>query len=224
MIIDHTNMSYKVKWNEAGANRYNGAYYYSKEIVSNIIPYVVTKRHWVTINIPGVGSGNSIIFIHNNLHPENYDWLSRYSNMVLVCGVPETCDKVAHLGTPIYLPLSIDVAEVEKYKAPKTKDTAFVGRRSKVTNELPNGIDILSEMPRNELLKAMAAYENIFAVGRCALEAKALGCNILPYDPRFPDPDFWKVLDNREAAHILQAKLDEIDGEIKRVFEEVKDG
>ena len=58
----------------------------------------------------------------------------------------------------------------------------------------------------------MAEYEAIYAVGRCALEGLALGCNILPYDNRFPDPSVWKLLDNLEAAKILQEKLDEIDG------------
>ena len=38
------------------------------------------------------------------------------------------------------------------------------------------------------------------------------GCEIMPYDKRFPDPSIWRVLDNRDAAKILQQKLDEIDG------------
>ena len=45
------------------------------------------------------------------------------------------------------------------------------------------------------------------------IEAKVLGCEILPYDPRFPDPERWKVLDNRDAAVILQKQLDLIDGD-----------
>ena len=99
-----------------------------------------------------------------------------------------------------------------QYARPKTKKTAFVGRRAKRKNvELPEGIDYLEGMPRTKLLPAMAEYEEVYAVGRTAIEAKALGCKILPYDPRFPDPEIWKVLDNREAARILQEQLDIID-------------
>ena len=71
-------------------------------------------------------------------------------------------------------------------------------------------------MPRELLLDELAKYKKAYAVGRCALEAKALGCEILPYDDRFPDPSIWKVLDNKEAAKILQEKLDEIDNKPKK--------
>ena len=63
-------------------------------------------------------------------------------------------------------------------------------------------------MPRERLLKKMAQYKKIYAVGRTAIEARALGCEILPYDPRFPDVDRWKVIDNLEAAKMLQEELD----------------
>ena len=61
------------------------------------------------------------------------------------------------------------------------------------------------------LLAAMARCESVYAVGRCAIEAKALGVKVLPYDERFPDPEVWQVLDNSEAAEILQRKLNRID-------------
>jgi hypothetical protein len=53
--------------------------------------------------------------------------------------------------------------------------------------------------------------EKVYAVGRTALEAKVLGCKILPYDPRFPDPDVWKIVNVDEAINLLQWELDEID-------------
>ena len=135
--------------------------------------------------------------------------------MVLVCGIPETCEKVKHLGTPIYLPLSIDVNEVLNYKTEKTKGTAYAGRQGKRRfHSFGDSVDLLEALPREELLKKMAEYRNIFAVGRTAIEAKCLGCNIFPYDERFPDVGRWKVLDNRDAAEILQKKLNEIDGRI----------
>lgn len=213
MIINHDHPKYRKKWNRIGKNRYNGAFYYSKEICKNIIPRVKTQRNWITINIPNVGCDHAIVFIHNNLHPEHYDWLSKYDDLILVCGVPETCKKVAHLGKAIYLPLSVDVAYVEQFIVKeKDKDTAFVGRKSKANyGNLPSEIDYLCGMKRQALLSQMARYKNVYAVGRTAIEAKILGCKVLPYDTRFPNTDRWKIVDNSESAVILQRILDDID-------------
>lgn len=214
MIINHDHPKYKRKWNRLGHNRYNGAFYYSKEVCKNIIPRVHTDRNWITINIPGVGCDHAIVFIHNNLHPEHYDWLSKYEDLILVCGILETCERVAHLGKPIYLPLSIDTQYVSRFKAKeKTKDTAFVGRQSKMKyGNLPSDIDFLYGIKRQHLLPKMAQYKRVYAVGRTAIEAKALGCEILPYDERFPDTDRWQVIDNKQAAKLLQVMIDDIDG------------
>ena len=35
MIFDHDHYKYREKWNMSGYNKYNGAFYYSKEIVKN---------------------------------------------------------------------------------------------------------------------------------------------------------------------------------------------
>lgn len=214
MVINHTAPKYRRKWNGANYSRYNGAYYYSIEICENIIPLVDTDRNWVTINVPELGALNhSIVFIHNNKKPELYDWLSIYKDLILVCGVPETCAKVAHLGTSIYLPLSVNVEQVRQYRVPrKIHDTAFVGRKPKRDGiTFPEGTDVIENLPRAELLMRMAEYKKVYAVGRTAIEAKVLGCEILPYDPRFPDVDRWKIVDNKDAAKMLQKLLDEID-------------
>lgn len=221
MIFDHTHPWYKRRWQYSGSNRWNGAFYYSIEIVNNIIPNIETDRSWITVNIPqqnkvpqfgACAESHSIVFIHNNLHPENYDWLSRYDDLILVCGIPETMEKVEHLGRPIYLPLSVDVDDVKEYIRPKTKERAFVGRKAKSGgHEFLPDTDFIHGMPRELLLSRMAEYKSVYAVGRTALEAKVLGCEILPYDDRFPDPVIWKVMDNSDAVKILQKKLDEID-------------
>jgi len=212
-IIDHTHPVYRQRWARSGASKFNGAYYYSREIVERMIPAVRTDRNWITVNQPGYGCDHAIVFIHNNKHPDHYEWLKRYKDLVLVCGVPETVKKVEHIGHAVYLPLSIDVEEVRKHRREKTKDTAFVGRPSKRKGiELPAGTDFIEGLPREELLDAMAEYRQVYAVGRCALEAAALGCKILPYDPRFPDPKRWIPLDTLDAAKILQQILDWIDG------------
>lgn len=212
MIIDHRHPRYKYKYALAGLNRWNGAFYYSQEIVRNIIPNVKTDRNWITVNVPGLGCDHAIVFIHNNLHPENYTWLERYKDLILVCGIPETVEKVSHLGKAIYLPISVDVDYVKEFRKPKTKDTAFVGRPAKKTADLPDDIDYLEGLPREKLLEAMADYETVYAVGRCAIEAKILKCKLKAYDPRFPKVSRWKVLDNKDAAKMLQEILDEIDG------------
>ena len=221
MIIDHNHPAYIRRWKALGANQFNGAYYYSKEIVDRIIPHVKTDRSWVTVNIPkynivpqfeSVGCDHAIVFIHNNLHPENYNWLRKYEDLILVCGIPETVEKVHHLGKAIYLPLSIDVEYVNQFRRPKTKAAAFVGRPSKRGGcTFPETIDVIGGMPREELLATMSEYRRVYAVGRTALEAICLDCKVMPYDKRFPDADRWKVIDNLEAARILQEKIDLID-------------
>lgn len=218
MILDHTHPLYKSRLKNAGNNKYNGAYYYSKEIVKNIIPYVKTDRNWVTVNLPtidpSINLNHSIVFIHNNLQPNAYQWLRRYNDLILVCGVPSTLSKMVFFGNPIYLPLSVDVKSVERYKTlHKTKDAAFAGRLNKMTKRLPSNIDILSGIPQSKLLVEMSRYQKIYAVGRTAIQAKILGCEIGVYDERFPDPSVWKVLDNKTAAKILQNELDKIDKE-----------
>ena len=214
MIISHDHAAYRKKWQTSGVNQYNGAFYYSKEIVKNIIPNVKTNRNWITVNVHGAGCDDAIVFIHNNLHPERYEWLRKYNNLVLVCGVKETVKKVEHLGHAIYIPLSIDTEYVKQFRVEeKTKDVAFVGRRSKRRlGDLPDGIDYLQGIRRQKLLPMVAEYRSVYAVGRSAIEAVCLGCKVLPYDKRFPNPSVWKVLDNKDAARMLQRELDRIDG------------
>lgn len=213
MILNHESKAYNRKWAVAGNNRYNGAYYYSKEICNNIIPYIDTDRNWVTVNCKGMCLNRSIVFIHNNVDISLYDWLKDYDDLILVCGIPETVEKVKHLGKAIYLPLSVDVAYVESFKVHPDEvlnRTAFAGRREKAVN-LPDEVDFLCDMPRHDLLQAMARYKYVYAVGRTAIEAKILGCKLKVYDGRFPKVSRWKILDNSEAVKILQSELDKID-------------
>ena len=196
-----------------GAGRWNGAYYYSKELVENIIPKVKTDRDWVTIHMPGMCVDRAIYFVHNNNSQAMYAGLMMYDDLILVCGVPETCKKISRYGRAVYLPLSVDVEYVRQFKRRKTRGTAYVGRAGKRRNlSFAPDVDFLEGMPRDELLEEMSRYRQVYAVGRCAIEAKVLGCEVLPYDQRYPDPSLWKVMDNSEAAVILQGLLDEIDG------------
>lgn len=209
MIYDHNSVYYQMP---QGAGRYNGAVYYSMEIVKNMIPNIKTDRDWLTINAKGAPiKDGTIVFIHNNKYPEYYSWLATRKDLILVCGIPETMDKVKHLGTPIYIPVNIDVEYVKRYRGKKTRDRCYAGRASK-KDGIPKGTELLQGIPREELLERMARYRYVYAVGRTALEAKVLGCKILPYDKRFMDVKRWQVIDNSEAASMLQIELNRIDG------------
>ena len=219
MIIDHTHPLYVKKRNSMTKDgKYNGAYYYSKEIVKNIIPNVKTDRNWITIRLPEmqVHPDHSIIFIHNNRNPNYYRYLKDYKDCLLICSLKSTAENLKFYGRTIYLPLSIDVKTVEKYKVKhKTKDIAYAGRALKLNymnNRVPKDTTILSGMPQSKLLQEMAKYKTIYASGRTAMQAKVLGCEVLPHETNFPDSNFWKVLDNKDAAKILQEKISIIDG------------
>ena len=214
MIIDYNHPIYKAKREKmAGFNKYNGAYYYSKDIVKYIIPRIKTDRNWVTVRIDQA-TDHSIVFIHNNRNPNYYSFLRNYNDVICVCSTRHTYENMVFFGKPIYLPLSVNIKSVEKYKVKnKTKEAAFAGRRNKITNHVPSSADILTDMPQSALLKEMAKYKKIYAVGRTAIQAKVLGCEVLPYDNLYPDPKVWKVIDCSEAANILQQELDKIDGE-----------
>ena len=136
MIIDHTHPDYAKKRRKMlNGDQYNGAYYYSKEIVKNIIPNVKTDRNWITIRLPELKDhpDHSIIFIHNNRNPNYYEYLQNYKDCILVCGLPSTAENLQYFGKSIYLPLSVDVEQVKKYIVKeKTKDRAFAGRAIKL--------------------------------------------------------------------------------------------
>ena len=211
IIIDHHHPIYQAM-RETVNQKHNGAFYYSKEIVNYFIPNIRTDRNWITVNTHGIGCDHAIMFIHSNIDTvRNYSWITRYKDLVLVCGIPETAEMLKEYGHTIYLPLSVKVDEVARFRCEKDRDTAFAGRRVKRVGADLSGCDFLENIPRTELLREMAHYKRVYAVGRTAIEALVLGCEILPYDPRFPDPSIWKVVDTFEAINILQERLDEYD-------------
>lgn len=214
MVIDHTHPEYIKRWNKLGKAQHNGCYYYSQEIVKNIIPNVKTNRDWNTIgrDVKGMRDG-MIVFLHDNLSPWHYDWLKNYNDLVLVCSSEYTAKSVQYWGNAFVLPMSIDTEYVKQFRMKKTKDTCFVGNvwvKEYAHQAIPNNVDFFSSLPREELLKEVAKYKKCYAIDRCAQECQVLGCELLPLKVGY-GCDSFDVLDNRDAAKILQAKLDELD-------------
>ena len=192
----------------------NGALMYSINIVKYIIPQVKTTRNWITINTHQC-MDHSIFFVHSNVNIEyNYEFLKPYKDLVLVCSQKSTMYKMRKYGRAIYLPLSIDVDYVQKFARTKCKDCCYAARKNKIHSDklkqLQN-VDYICDRTHDGMLEELSKYKKVYAVGLTALEAKALGCQILPYDSRFPDPSVWVVRDAKNMGKILQEKLDKID-------------
>ena len=222
MIIDHNHPGYIKLRKKIGKGKYNGCYYYSKEIVENIIPRIKTDRDWNTVgrDLDGMHDG-MIVFLHDNSTPWNYEWLHKYKDLVLICSSRYTRDSVIYSGHTIVLPMSIDTEYIKQFRvAKKTRGTCFVGNRwvrDNMTDSNSNSllvagkVDFLSGMKREKLLKEVAKYRRAMAIDRCALECKVLGCELIPIDIRYHCDQVGRVIDNAEAAEMLQNALNKIE-------------
>ena len=222
-IIDTTDPNYiaycKVH-HQNNRGHFNGAYYYSQEIVKNIVPSVKTNRPWDTLGMRFLRtSDHAIVFLHHNLHHETvYRWLRRYRDLVLVCSTPATYKwaKTVVGCHAIFLPLSIDVDYVRQFETPKTKEACYAGniwsfKKKDLPKYVPEDVDYPpKDIPREDLLRFVAPYKVCYAIGRSAMEAKCLGCEVRNCDSRYEGIE-WPVLSNREAAKLLQMELDRID-------------
>lgn len=220
IIVKHDHPNYLAKWRALPeGSRYNGAYYYSHDIEKYIVPNIKTDRPINVIGVRGCGGKDRmIVFIHHHLHPEMYDWLKKYKDIIIVTSNEEFGKQLTHLGTVIHLPLSVNVEEVLKHKVDKkTKNACYFGnpwkfKKGDLEKFVPKNVDTFPPMSKEELLSKVAEYKECYAIGLCAIEAKILGCKIKKCDSRFPYPNkVFKVLDCKDAAKILQEKLDEID-------------
>lgn len=213
MIFSHLSP----EWKELNIPHDNGAYFYSKELYENIIPKIKTKRDWVLINVVNQCIDGAIVFIHNNANPERYEWLRPYKNLILVCSQIKTLSSIIEMFPKyhsIYLPLSIDTKYVSKFKAKrKTRQIAYYGRLVKCPEKILNNPKItkISGEDREKCLKEVGKYKTVYAIGRCALEAKCLGCKVISHEGEYENTDF-ELLDNSEVIEELQRLLNEIDG------------
>lgn len=222
-IIDTTDrryIEYRKKTFPKGSGIYNGAYFYSNEIASNIIPRVKTNRDWDTLGMRCIGSMNgAIVFIHHCINWDTvYDWLGDYDDQIYIVSTRPTYEWfVKHGKRTILLPLSIDVAYVSQFAMPKTKHACYAGnrwafKRKDEERNIPADVEFPPKnIPRDKLLSFIAPYRELYAIGRCALEGLVLGCKIQPFYHVYPDPSYWRILDNADAATMLQKALDMIE-------------
>ena len=221
MIIGVNNLNYRSHRKTFKSGAHNGAYYYAKEIEKNIVPLVKTDRNWDLLGMKFTNHyPHSIIFIHHCLDWDRvYSWLEKCKDFILVVSTKPTLEWAKSKGyKAIFLPLSIDVEYVKQFKTEKTKRACYAGnrwafKREQEEKNIPDYVDFpLPNIPREEMLKFIAPYKELYAIGRCAIEGMVLGCKIKPFlMDRYPDPDYWKILDNKDAAKILQRELDKID-------------
>lgn len=220
-IIGIDNVQYRAYRKTFAGGKHNGAYYYAKEIEENIVPLVKTDRNWDLLGMKFTQHySHSIVFIHHCLDWDRvYPWLAKLKDPILVVSTYPTLEWAQSKGyKAIFLPLSVDVEYVKKFSAKKTKNACYAGNRWAFKKEqedkhLPKDLDFPpADLERDDLLRFMAPYKKCYAIGRCALEAMVLGCKIMPFlMDRYPDPKYWKILDNRDAAKILQDELNKID-------------
>ena len=212
-IISHESPEYL----KLPINHDNGAFFYSKEMLENVVPYIKTERNWVLINAEQQCFDHSIVLIHNNAHPERYEWLTPFKDLILVCSSIKTLKTMIEMFPhqhSIFIPLSIDTNYVKKFKAArKTRDVAYFGRLEKIPKEIAEdaSIDKIFGTDREKILKEVSKYRKVYAIGRCALEAKCLGCEVESHAGEYENQT-WEVIDNKEIIPELQRILDEIDG------------
>ncbi len=209
MIYSHESPEYR----DNVKNKNQGAYWYSTEICKYFIPNIKTDRNWVTVGYHNKCFDHSIVFAHSNLYPHIYKYLEPFDDLIMVCSWYQQMEAVKQWGKPVFLPMSVDTEYVKQFRCEKDKDICFAGRMEKCTTALKHtpGLDFIAEIEREPFLKELARYKRVYAIDRVAIEAKILGCEVLPYDKRFPDPDFWRVIDSRDAAQMLQEILNDID-------------
>ena len=212
-IISHLSPEYIA----LGIGHNNGAYYYSKELLENIIPHIKTERPWILINAENQCMDNAIVIIHNNAHPERYEWLEGYKNLILVCSQIKTLLRMIQDHPKchsVYLPLSIDTDYVKQFKAKrKTREVAYFGRMAKCPQKImvDPSIDKIYGEDREALLTTVSRYKKVYAIGRCALEAQCLGCKVLPHKGEWENVK-WELKDNKDVISMLQKIINEIDG------------
>jgi hypothetical protein len=211
IIYDHTHIQFKQERQKLKTGKYNGAYYYSKELVKNIIPFIKTDYNWITSNVTeNIVLNHTIVICHDNCMPEStYAKYRNFEDIIFICSSFQTARAVEIHGNPIYIPMSIDAQYVSKFKTKKTKKEAFAGNVwGFKKGYLPENVDIITELPREQFLKEMAKYEKIYATGRTRLEAVCLGCEteFMKFPRSYEEES--DLYDNKDVIKLIQNEID----------------
>lgn len=178
---------YKAYRSGSSRGKNNGAYFYPLEIENDILTdfkdlnlLVITAAalRYHSRHIPD----GSIVVCHDYIKPLITYAKLLNKDVLWVCSSKKAVKEFKDQNErAVFIPLSIDVDYVKQFKRRKTKDTAFVGNIWSYKKEYVNSledVDILTELPRDELLSKMARYKHVIAEGRCQMEALALGCKV----------------------------------------------
>lgn len=218
-IIGTQSDRYQAWRSRQGMARNNGAYWYAKEIEDIILPELKHLNLWINTvganlyNASEVPNG-AVIVCHDNVNTiRTYRGLFKL-DVLWICSKQSVVDMfTGHGEKAVYIPLSIDTEYVKQFKRKRrTKDTAFVGNawsyKQKYLSSLPDNIDQLYGMEREDLLREMAKYRNVIAEGRCLIEAKVLGAKTELPTHGYGDTIDREVIDSREAIPMWREVLE----------------
>lgn len=224
IIQDHTTREYFRAQSKLGCGKHNGAFYYSKEIVESFIPKIKTTYNWQTINHQKAPE-HCIVFVHSNNALQRYDYLLKYKDIILVCSTNHSMNQLKKKGHKkvIYVPLSIDVDYLKKFKHNRKKNGAIacgnVWAFTKETKEYfaRQGINHYHDLERESLLYLMANAKTVYAIGRTAMEAIYLGAEVIQPDKEYPVEKYTTYYTQKDAIRIMQEQLDALPKE-PRIF------
>lgn len=220
MRVQGTNETEYKKWrNSLKSGQFNGAYFYAKEIEDIILPKLEGDFFINTVAVqlyePKQIPDGAIVVAHDNYHT-----VERYSpyfgkNITWICSKYDAYFKLMGRGErAVLVPMSVDTEYVRKVagKPRKTLDTGFFGnawdfKESEMTKLYTQGVELISNLTREEALKRMAKFKTMYAEGRCAIEATVLGCDVKLIEyPDFPAEPV-QVLDSRDVIDLWQVAV-----------------
>lgn len=216
IIQDHTTKEYLRARRRLSRGKFNGALFYSKEIVESFIPNIETDYHWQTINHQKAPD-HCIVFVHSNNALGRYDYLLKYKDIILVCSTNHSVSQLQKRGHKqvIYVPLSIDTDYLDKFKCEQKNGTVACGNVWAFTQSMKdffrlNKIKHYHDIPRVSLLEIIGKSEKVFAIGRTAMEAIYLGAEVIQPEKEYPVEKYDTYFSQSDAIKIMQKELDKL--------------
>jgi len=220
VIISTKSPEYIKARNALKSGKFNGAYYYAREIEEIMLPLLKTDRNVFTIHVPNIGIDNALIWAHSNIQLESvYNHWHKYKDLVFIVSQKQTYDKLICLfpnDKIIYLPLSIDFSYLDKFKyMGQRKGSVYFGNvwaeRHSIFEKIPKSVNRLHDVPRKRGLEIIARAETVYACGRCYLESLYLNPKgTIHVKPDYATDDLV-LIDTHEAVKLLQKELDKIE-------------